>query len=307
MRGITSSIMAFITLVLAVFGIGRVGDTGEFNNKQWMSALKDDIYISEISMPGTHDSCALYEPIAPSAKCQNYTISDQLDMGVRFLDIRGVVLHNKIGIVHGPIYQSKFFDDVLNDCYDFLEENPCETIIMSVKEDVTIGNSREKFISLVENHISEDSDKWYTENEIPLLGDVRGKIVLLNRYNGASGFGLGGTGWRDNTISSNPQQNYSMNVQDHYKIEKVEDKWSLATALFEDCYNCDSRSENLFINFMSGYTGKIPNIPFVAERMNPLFSEYMDNCDDGCYGIVLFDFVTPELCNKLIEKNITQK
>lgn len=304
MRGIISSIMAFTTLVLAVFGIGRVDDTGEFSNKQWMSKLSDDIFISEISIPGTHDSCALYEPIAPSAKCQNYTISDQLDMGVRFLDIRGVVLANRIGMVHGPIYQSKYFDDVLNDCYDFLEENPCETIIMSVKEDVTIGNSREKFISLVENYISKNSDRWYTENKIPLLGDVRGRIILFNRYDGASGFGLGTANWRDNTLSYSPQPNFSLNVQDHYKLEKVEDKWSLATELFEDCFNCDNRSENLFINFMSGYTGKIPNIPFVADKMNPLFSEYMNGREKGCYGIVLFDFATPELCNLLIEKNI---
>ncbi|MCQ2471942.1 MAG: phosphatidylinositol-specific phospholipase C [Clostridia bacterium] len=303
MNKIISSIVAFVTLVLAVFGIGRVDYTGEFQQRSWMASISDEALISEISIPGTHDSCALYEPIHPSAKCQNYTIKDQLEMGVRFLDIRGVALIKKIGMVHGPIYQARKLDYILDECYSFLKENPTETIIMSVKEDLSIGDSIGRFISLVDKYISANSDMWFTENRLPTLGEVRGKIVLFNRYDGSSGFGLSTAPFRDNCSFSSPQPAYTLNVQDFYHIEKVEDKWALAEELFENCYNCQDRENNLFINFMSGYMGTIPDIVTVADGMIKNFSDYMAKAPKGCYGIVLFDFASPELCNSLIAKN----
>lgn len=303
MSRIISSITAFVTLVLAVFGIGRVEYTGKFDQRGWMASIKDETCISEISIPGTHDSCALYEPVHPSAKCQNYTIKDQLEMGVRFLDIRGVALINKIGVVHGPIYQARKLDYILDECYSFLEENPTETIIMSVKEDFSLGGSGKKFNSLVEKYISERSDRWFTENRLPLLGEVRGKIVLFNRYNRDSDLGISTAKWIDNESFKNIQQSFSLHVQDYYHIEKVEDKWEQAEALFEECLACKNRSENLYVNFMSGYTGIIPNIVEVADEMTVKFTDYMDRSGDGCYGIVLFDFASSDLCSSLIEKN----
>lgn len=303
MSKIISSIVALFTLISAVFGISRVGNTGEFQNKRWMTDLDGTAYISELSIPGTHDSGALYEPIHPSAKCQNYTISDQLDMGVRFLDIRGVALSKTIGIVHGPVYQSQKFDDVLDTCYSFLKENPGETIIMSVKEDISISLNKKKFSSLVEKYISENSDMWYTENRIPTLDEVRGKIVLFNRYD-ESAFGLATSEWEDNCSFKNYQQSFTLNVQDYFHIKKVEDKWEQAESLFNECLNCENKSENLFVNFMSGYKGLIPNIPFVAEGMIARFKSFMRESGKGGYGIVLFDYASPELCNMLIDKNI---
>ncbi|MBN2842929.1 MAG: hypothetical protein JXM68_07555, partial [Sedimentisphaerales bacterium] len=49
----------------------------------WMAAQKDISLLSQLSIPGTHDSGARFEPIGGTAKCQNLTIAEQLAIGVR--------------------------------------------------------------------------------------------------------------------------------------------------------------------------------------------------------------------------------
>src|SRR5687767_170537 len=69
----------------------------------WMGALYDNVLVSQISIPGTHDSGARFEPFPGTAKCQNLTISQQLDAGIRFLDIRNRHIDNAFAIHHGNI------------------------------------------------------------------------------------------------------------------------------------------------------------------------------------------------------------
>lgn len=56
----------------------------------WTSKLRGDLLLSQVNIPGTHDSgtskSALIE--AFSARCQSLTISAQLEAGIRFLDLR---------------------------------------------------------------------------------------------------------------------------------------------------------------------------------------------------------------------------
>jgi len=55
---------------------------------QWMSKLKDDTPLSILSIPGTHNSVT-YRSALPSVRCQAVNVTEQLENGVRFLDIRG--------------------------------------------------------------------------------------------------------------------------------------------------------------------------------------------------------------------------
>ena len=111
----------------------------------WMSGLPDATSVSRLSIPGTHDSGALFEPISGTAKCQNIGIAAQLNMGVRFLDIRCRHIDNAFAIHHGAIYQNLNFQDVINACITFLNANPTETILMSVKEEHTPANNNRTF------------------------------------------------------------------------------------------------------------------------------------------------------------------
>ncbi len=299
---IISSIMSVVVLLLSVLGIRTTRDTGNFDNKQWMSNIGDSQYISEITIPGTHDSCAHYEPVYGMIKCQEYTLKDQLDMGVRFIDIRGDLVGNTMIMMHNVIPQSMCFDDVLEICYEFLEEHPSETIIMSIKQET--GEKYDEFAAYVEKTISENMDMWYVENEIPMLSQVRGKIVLMNRYEKrVTDFGISTYYWVSNESFTVDNDSFSLHIQDYYCVEDgLEKKWSL----IEEHYNksrVSANKDNLYINFTSAYIGDIPNILEVSDYVNPLLVEYLENSPVGCYGITVMDFADEELCSLLVSKN----
>ena len=62
------------------------------NTKNWMSYLKDSIPVTEINLPGTHDSGTAYlqVPLVGSlvGGTQDYTIDKQMEKGIRAFDIR---------------------------------------------------------------------------------------------------------------------------------------------------------------------------------------------------------------------------
>lgn len=155
----------------------------------WMIDISDTTKISDINIPGTHDSCTFKVQFSFLAKCQNQAIREQLNAGIRFLDIRVEKIGGQLKLVHdiadckNPEKPGKnlYLEDVINDCKGFLSENPSEVILMSYKRDDG-ANQEEAFDVFFENYLINDP-VWYTENRIPLLKEVRGKIVLLNRDN----------------------------------------------------------------------------------------------------------------------------
>ncbi len=299
---IISSIISIAIFLLSVLGIRTTFDTGKFDNKDWMSGISDSKYISEITIPGTHDTCALYEPVYGMIKCQKYTLKDQLEMGVRFLDIRGALIGKKMLMVHEIVPQSIFLDDILEICKDFLKENPSETIILSLKQEA--GENREEFIEYVENVIADNTEMWYIENRIPTLSQVRGKIILFNRYEKeTTDFGLSTHYWVSNETFTVNNETFNLHVQDYYCVESaLEEKWSFVEKHYEQSFvNADK--DNLYINFTSAYIGDIPDIRAVSNFINPKFAEYMKNTPKGCYGISVMDFATQEMCDLLIDKN----
>ena len=154
-----------------------------------MHSLQDSLNIAQINLPGTHDSCAYRVQFPMLSKCQNTTITEQLNSGIRFLDIRVEKEGNKLKLVHDIAdcknaqkkSEKLYLDSVINDCRKFLTENPTETILLSYKRDDG-ANQEETFDTFFENYLENDS-VWYRENRIPILKEVRGKIVLLNRDN----------------------------------------------------------------------------------------------------------------------------
>src|SRR5436190_13544256 len=45
-------------------------------SQNWMAPLNSGLYVSQLSIPGTHDSGARFEPVSGTAKCQNLTIAE---------------------------------------------------------------------------------------------------------------------------------------------------------------------------------------------------------------------------------------
>ena len=155
----------------------------------WMKKINNNTLISCINLPGTHDSCTCCVQFPFISKCQNMTIKEQLNAGIRYLDIRVEKDGEKLKLVHDIAdcknpqkpKEKLYLDTVINDCRTFLSKNPSETILLSFKRDDGVS-AEEAFDVFFDNHL-ENNPVWYTENRIPAIGEVRGKIVLINRDN----------------------------------------------------------------------------------------------------------------------------
>ena len=161
--------------------------------ENWMSKLKDEKKLSVINLPGTHDSAAYYmNRISLNfARTQSLTITKQLEIGVRLLDIRIIQSHKDtsededIICCHGicDCYISPNFGDnrkltfksVLLDVKTFLENNPSEGILFGT----FLGRGSDDTMLIRAFHLF---DKYVGNTSIKFkpdltIGDIRGKIV----------------------------------------------------------------------------------------------------------------------------------
>ncbi|CAH0311104.1 1-phosphatidylinositol phosphodiesterase [Pedobacter sp. Bi27] len=274
-----------------------------FSLNSWMSVVADQTSIAAISIPGTHDSGATQEQVAGTAKCQNLSITDQLNAGVRYLDIRCRHIDNAFAIHHGAIYQNLNFNDVLNACINFLNSHPTETIIMSVKEEHTPTNNTRSFEQTFDAYVQQNPAKWDLGNNIPTLGSIRGKIRLLRRFSGSSPKGIDATAWADNT-TFDINNAATLKVQDFYNVNDVNTKWTKVETLLNEAKN--DASNRLYLNYASGYKAgifSIPSITTVSNFINPKINTFFTNNTHGKFGIIPLDFVDSGRSQLIINTN----
>ena len=121
-----------------------------------MNHIDDHKHISQLSVPGTHDTaaCHEYQPMCTLfCECQSLKIPDQLNIGVRFLDIRLNHYENYFRINHGFIYLKLNFADVLNDIDAFLRQNPSESIVMRYKKEYEEIDCSRSFVDTLQSYI----------------------------------------------------------------------------------------------------------------------------------------------------------
>src|SRR6266404_2232831 len=161
------------------------------NNRGWMGALRNDLRLSDLTIPGTHESMSLHG--TDYSKNQTMDLWSQLVSGVRVLDIRCAIVEIAnpteppgafFNLYHGSIYQKANFDEVLRTVLVFLRQNPGETVLMRVKQERT--NDPPRFEDVFRRRYWNKDEynkhfwKWTSEN--PTLSEMRGKIVVLQDF-----------------------------------------------------------------------------------------------------------------------------
>ncbi len=289
-------ILKLLSLLLAALPVGA-----NAGGNNWMSTLDGNLPISQFSIPGTHDSGARYEPFPGTAKCQDLTIADQLNAGVRFLDIRCRHLNDAFTIHHGSVYQNINFDDVLNATIGFLNSNPNETVIMSVKEEHTPSGNTRSFEATFDWYVAKNPTKWHLGAGLPTLNQARGKIVLFRRF-GASSTpkGINASSWPDNTTFSTGG---TLRVQDRYNVSNNDTKWSQILAILNEARY--GGPNTLYDNFASGVQSVfgIPSITNVSNNINPRLTSYFTTNYSGRFGVILMDFADAAKCSLIYNTN----
>jgi 1-phosphatidylinositol phosphodiesterase len=289
-----SALAILLLIVAAPFATHAAG-----NNR--MSSLDGSLTISQFSIPGTHDAGARFETFGGTAKCQNLTIADQLNAGVRFLDIRCRHINNAFKIHHGSVYQNLGFDDVLNAIFGFLNGNPGETVIMSVKEEYAPSGNSRSFEATFDSYVAQNPAKWHLGSSLPTLAAIRGRILLFRRF-AASGTpkGIDASHWPDNTTFSTGE---TLRVQDCYKVSNNDTKWSQILAILNEARH--GGPSPLCVNFASGVQSVfgVPDILDVSNNINPRLTSYFTANTSGCFGVILMDFADAAKCTLIYDTN----
>ncbi|KAF8267822.1 PLC-like phosphodiesterase [Lactarius quietus] len=214
--------------------------------ESFLSDLSDTTPLYSLCLPG---NMAFYG--WPISQCQSVTtpLLEQLNCGIRLLDIRLAKKSGRLFSYHGQYPQRTPFHSILADLYTFLTSpnSARETVIVSIKQEDYDSHSPENFSALVRDEIEASPGgmgMWFLENRIPALGEVRGKAIMFSRFgvdgaaweDGLEGMGIHPTNWPDSEKEgfSWTCKDVLVRTQDWYQIPSflsIPEKTELAASL----------------------------------------------------------------------------
>ena len=294
----------------------------------WITPLDDNIYVSQLSIPGTHDAATGDGTTFSLGKTQELTLDKQFEIGIRAFDLRPAVSDGDLILCHGEVATKFNWDQVMERFKYYLSEHPGEFIIAFIRHEDEYDNKNSNWGSIMQGKLESlkaetnpKTNESYTADFKPDLtvGELRGKILFLCRdwtkYNDAGPVVGGYTGWSHSPSGSEVSIYYSrtvsgtMNIQDCYapsedgqsKIYNTrkfpEIKWNGIKTLLDKsmAFHSDPSVVNRWsVNHTSGYTGWISTTNGYRENAannNIKLYNYINSSSwCGSTGIILMDF-----------------
>ncbi|KAG8009842.1 hypothetical protein GBF38_013892 [Nibea albiflora] len=257
-------------------------------NIPWMAGIEDFHTLTLVTIPGTHASMALHG--GPETEHQAMSLKDQLRAGIRFLDIKVFGLGDTLYIMDGLAYQHITLKDVLDTVRAFLSEFKTEAVLIRVEPE---SFEKKTVNEMVQSLIGNDQNVW-VQSGMPTMGQVRGKIVFLQRSTFTLGIPLIVTDGKDSSKVSN--------VKD--KDNKIMHQLNQAIVAYG--------GDNAVLTYTSGtglgtFWGMFLTPKRVAEKVNPWVNQYLrqfyPNQPRPCFGIIAMDFPGIDLIQTIINLN----
>ncbi|WP_428260233.1 phosphatidylinositol-specific phospholipase C domain-containing protein [Gallibacter sp. Marseille-QA0791] len=268
---------------------------------QWMYFLDDNARLSEVSIPGTHDSITFNTPYVLSslAQCQysDATVKKQLDMGVRYFDIR---VDEYLNVVHGIVHLDIGFSEVMDELTSFVSKTK-EFLVVRIKSEITSRGDRKELEHTLFKNMGRISGNYLDHyaftnfiNLDPTVQELRGKIVIIDdmpakdpmHANVILQFGKG--------INKK-----DVKVQDDYKRPEFDVKLQK----IKDFYKAGLNDKNIRLNHVSAMAIPRKSPKAYADYLNPKVKSYLNLSHDMHLGITIFDYVDEELCKSVIAHN----
>jgi len=271
-----------------------------YSNADWMAGIDDTRYLSELALPGTHDAGADLHTSEQGAE-QAYTIAqdfcmlNQMMLGVRWFDVRLNDDEGTMTVYHWDYYLHKNFTDLIKWAITFLTAHPTETIVFMIKQEHSSRGDDAFANGIWCGYLYPYLNYFWLNNYIPMLGEVRGKIVIMRQFEGTHGYPMGSPlTWQDNTTGNiyTSDNNFYYYVQDHYSVMTVplDDKISQ----IKDCldkanvepfiYRC------FYINFTSCTREGAKPLEDLAQTINPAINDYLLSKSWRNVGVVMVNF-----------------
>nr|XP_031361353.1 uncharacterized protein LOC116183893 [Lonchura striata domestica] len=250
----------------------------------WMAELPDTLPLSHLSIPGTHDSLSLFG--GRRLRCQSWGLEAQLAAGIRFLDVRCKLSRGELRIYHLCTFQRASLRGVLRRTLHFLRAHPSEAVLMRIKEELPIF-SRPGFAAQLHRCLLEEGQGcvWCRE-EVPTLGQVRGKIVVLEAL--------------AREVLGIPYEQLS--ISDAWNVLSLERKWARVWRHLEKAAGGDPTT--MYLTFCSG-NGLFTCPEEVARFVNPRCCQHLQRRGGQPmrWGVVIMDFPGSGLLRLIVESN----
>ncbi|MEV2277032.1 phosphatidylinositol-specific phospholipase C [Nocardiopsis sp. NPDC049922] len=296
-----------LTGVFALVAAPRPATASAAARTDWMGALPDAVALTALSVPGTHDSGAWTGTVW--SRTQDLTLAGQLDSGARFLDVRTRHFQNAFTIHHGAEYLHLNFTDVVRDVCAFLAAHPAETVLMRMKKEHTEEGNTRSYEQTLDHYIHQNPDTrdllgahlWVPPerggSRVPDLGEVRGRIVIVQDFTAARDYGVR---WNGPALA----------VQDDYRVPTLFDipeKWDSARAHLDAA--ASGPDDVLYVNHLSGSGAPWANPREVAwgalglRGVNTYALDRLRAPAAHRTGVVVMDFPSQELIDLVLGHN----
>ncbi|MBO5420159.1 MAG: fimbrillin family protein [Bacteroidales bacterium] len=212
----------------------------------WITPLDDNIYVSQLSIPGTHDAATGDGTTFSMGKTQDIDIEGQWEMGIRAFDIRPregsnddsqLDYGNNLWINHGGVSTTWSMDAIVKTFKTYLEANPGEFAIVIMRHETEGDGTSESWPDTMADALNDyaaltntTTGKGLTVNFKPdlTIGECRGKILFMMRswtpYTGGPTVG-GYHGWSHDAAAVKTEiwgpgsTKGTLYVQDYYNID----------------------------------------------------------------------------------------
>lgn len=333
---------------------------------RWMANYPNETLLVHMNLPGTHDSqtwnystetrkslkhiTLLGGSIAAPSRfyrCQEIPLISMLEQGIRVFDLRFAFDVTKTRLVfwHAQALQSQTatVSDVLFAFSKWLDYHPSEAILVSLKYEKSTTlfarynmNIQKAIYDALTTLVAQ---KYFlsAKNELGTLGDARGKIVLLRRFDldmlpedqveNLPGIYFPSSEWTINgqaiSIVYNRNKNYTAYIEDYYHISTksinerkiqliIRSKYNVTMAHLEKAM-LQYHHDDLFLTFASGERNAnlpphYPKIIALGKNDEEGINQKLTQVFQGLkgtkkrLGIVMFDFSNnpPELIESFL-------
>jgi 1-phosphatidylinositol phosphodiesterase len=210
------------------------------DRSQWMKTIRDDVQLSEMALPGTHDSATFqvtwYPVYKDVVETQSLGFDKQLEYGIRVFDLRIRRTGDALALHHGAAFLDRMLGSALEAIKRFLRDNPSETVLIRVSDEYEADKSVSQSLEYVFDQYMQLYSGVYLKTQNPklTLGEARGKFLVLSADARLNRFGLS---YRDESIF-NIQDDYSMgsNWDLHDKYIKIKQQLHNAAAGSRDTF-----------------------------------------------------------------------
>ena len=281
----------------------------------WMSELDGSKLITQIAIPGTHDSATDWHHVLDAVWCvgdiefistQSYNIPTQLEKGIRFFDIRLAYDDDNevLKFHHRPCYLGQHFGYAIDAAQDFLAAHPSEFVIFLIKQEHTSVSANTFWARAHTDYFNKDeyAGLFYLEKRVLTVEEAQGKIIIMGREASSEHKYGYHVNWDGNT-SHYEHYSYDKDINDVMRYI-VEDHYSMFWVSAEKKFAWIQQNlwlsgfcpeygyqKTLFITFLSGEgnpdTDKTPRK--IAKYINPHTADWLNNSSCFHPGIVAID------------------